>query len=490
MKEWQKLYSTLQKVSGEFEEIGDQIGGTAGEAIRLAGTIATSTIAMIDGIKTVTGAAAASMTALEKASVILAVIGAAIQVVTAITGMFKDNEEQLRAAADAAFEYDQALKRIAITKQYDLFDTIFGEDALGKFEAAVKIAEGALDSIKGQVEEINGTPANFADYLKQFGGGVSGFTKALSEWDKANGIEAVFDGRNGWNKLIGSGNHKIKTTRFNVGDYFNSDGSMTSDQLEALREWYDAYAAGLDDAEKKTIESLIATGEEYVEAVQTQKDYVQGMFGDLASSIADNMVEAFLATGNAAENLGDIVDDVVKNMAKNIVSNLIFDKVLNGLTDDVWALIQNDDYTGAAAMIRGAVDHITTMTPELVTAMESVGLAAGETIRQREGSSRGFEAMSQNSANELNGRFTAFQATSYETLQEARAIATETGNIRASMDILRSNSERMLNHLAGIERNTDRLEAIENSMASVKSDTRALKDSVDDIALHGVKLSR
>lgn len=52
VKEWQDLYSTLQKVDQEFTEIGDTVGGTIGEIIKAAGNITSSTLQMVDSIVT------------------------------------------------------------------------------------------------------------------------------------------------------------------------------------------------------------------------------------------------------------------------------------------------------------------------------------------------------------------------------------------------------------------------------------------------------
>ena len=80
----------------------------------------------------------------------------------------------------------------------------------------------------------------------------------------------------------------------------------------------------------------------------------------------------------------------------------------------------------------------------------------------RTASNKGLTSMSQDTANELNGRFTAIQG--------------HTFNINEGMKILQSNSEKALQHLAGIETNTARLEAIQNG--------------IEIITLKGVKLIR
>lgn len=103
IKEWQDLYSTLNECAGAFDDIGEAVGGTAGEIIKVAGQISTSTLSMINGIVTLAnssgqamaGTAAAASTAIqtvEKASVILAVISAALQIATTIANLFNDDE--------------------------------------------------------------------------------------------------------------------------------------------------------------------------------------------------------------------------------------------------------------------------------------------------------------------------------------------------------------------------------------------------------------
>ena len=77
--------------------------------------------------------------------------------------------------------------------------------------------------------------------------------------------------------------------------------------------------------------------------------------------------------------------------------------------------------------------------------------------------------MSQDTGNDLDGRFTAIQG--------------HTFNIAEGMNILKANSSQMLQHLAGIETNTKRLEAIENSIGSVKA-------GIDTINLKGITLKQ
>jgi hypothetical protein len=56
IKEWEDLYGALVECERSFEDIGDAVGGTVGKIIDAAGSIMTSTINIINGIKTLTDA--------------------------------------------------------------------------------------------------------------------------------------------------------------------------------------------------------------------------------------------------------------------------------------------------------------------------------------------------------------------------------------------------------------------------------------------------
>lgn len=105
IKEWEDLYSTLNECNNSFKEIGDTVGGVAGDIIKTVGGITGSTLQMVNGIvtlvtsssATMVGTAAAGATAIstmEKASVILTVISAAMSIAMAIVNLFNSDESK------------------------------------------------------------------------------------------------------------------------------------------------------------------------------------------------------------------------------------------------------------------------------------------------------------------------------------------------------------------------------------------------------------
>lgn len=101
IEEWKDLQDALQDCVSSFSEIGEAVGGVAGEIISATGSIASQTLGMINGIVQLVNMSATGMTAtagtaaeaismVEKASVILAVISAALQIVMAIVNLVKN----------------------------------------------------------------------------------------------------------------------------------------------------------------------------------------------------------------------------------------------------------------------------------------------------------------------------------------------------------------------------------------------------------------
>lgn len=108
------MYKTLQECEREFESIGDTVGGVAGEIISTAGSIMTASLSMINGIvqlvnMSATGiqgtatAAATAIQTVEKASVILTIISAAMSIAMQIVNLFNNDDkkqEEIEALQD------------------------------------------------------------------------------------------------------------------------------------------------------------------------------------------------------------------------------------------------------------------------------------------------------------------------------------------------------------------------------------------------------
>lgn len=166
IEEWKDLQDALKDCISAFEDIGDAVGGVAGEVISTAGSIASSTLSMINGIVQLVTMSSTSMTAtaatastaistVEKASVILAVISAALQIVMAIINavkgaMDKDNEKRIA---------ELTKKNEALDKSYEKLEKsiskAFSVDASNLIEQQNKLLEQKKANLKLMIAEEN-----------------------------------------------------------------------------------------------------------------------------------------------------------------------------------------------------------------------------------------------------------------------------------------------------------------------------------------------
>ena len=157
IKEWEDLYKTLNDVEKEFESIGDTVGGVVGDIISECGQFATSTLAMINGIvqltnmssESIKGTAVAGATAIstmEKASVILTVISAAMQIAMQIVNLFNSDASKQKEIERLQTQIDQLqweLDHQEIGKVQAQYGTAISRINKALAESRLELARGA-----------------------------------------------------------------------------------------------------------------------------------------------------------------------------------------------------------------------------------------------------------------------------------------------------------------------------------------------------------
>lgn len=134
-----ELEEQIGALTESITEVGNAIGGTAGEIISLIGDIGTFAITAMSGIKTAASTASESISAIEKASVILMVISAAIQLATKIASFFGPKDQEQYEKMKGNYEnlvkiWDKLIDR---KKEYISINT--GDDAVKAGQEALEI---------------------------------------------------------------------------------------------------------------------------------------------------------------------------------------------------------------------------------------------------------------------------------------------------------------------------------------------------------------
>lgn len=249
---------------------------------------------------------------------------AAGSMISMITNIIAQNKAANEAAAQSTWEYVEALKELNRERLLESAEGIFGTNDMAQLKAYGKIMRDARESANSALSEKI-TASNFGRDFSMLG-----------DYFGKNRFESITsDMRSGWQKFWGSSKNQISLVKSDIYDEF---GNIDVDKLSA---WYDAYSKGLSQKDKQFVEGLINDLQAYEEALQGMKDYISGIFGDLASDIADSMIESFKATGNAVADLEDVFDDLGETILKSLLQSMIMDKVLKEYEDKVFGLYED-----------------------------------------------------------------------------------------------------------------------------------------------------
>lgn len=409
IKKWQRLERTLGDIADGFEGIGDAVGGTTGEVISAAGEIATNAASMISSIVTLTESSAAAITttsttaasaikAVERASVILAIIQAVLTIATKIASLFNNDDEKQA-------EIDRLQGRIE-QLQWELDNA-----------NAIRLQENSFNAIQKVKDAYNdATKAILSAYGK-----LSPFGEAIVKRINAAKIEEKAI------KSIADAYSNLKYTDSNL--LGKNKFSDTRDKLNNLAEQQLLLQKQInaENDKKKTDKSKIKEWERQIqelgaEAAEVINEVVETIIGGTAEEIAkelgDAFIEAFLEGENAAKAWGEKVDEIVADIMKQMLVSKFVEERIGDIFDQYKSKWFKD---GVFVGIDGVIDSMGNFADDLNKVgeefqaiwdslpAETKELLGNAGAARQEATERGFQTMSQDTGDELNGRFTDIQ---------------------------------------------------------------------------------
>lgn len=473
IKEWEDLYKVLNECNKSFEEIGDTVGGVAGEIISAAGGIMTSTLSMINGIvqlvnMSATGmqvtstAAAKAISTVEKASVILTVISAALQVATAIANLFNNDDDKQKEIEHLQERIDQL--------QWELNN----QDVVRLQENEVK----AMDLLHNTVRETR----NEMLRLK------------LAANDVQGAFRTMFSSVGGNSELLAKSADKIAKAYANMG--YTADKALggakyeeANDQLKniAQQQLLIQDQINAEESKKKTDHGKIADWERQIEELGQQalaiinemvEDIIGGTSTDIANDLAEAFFDAFEAGEDAAEAWGDKVNDIVADVIKRMLIQKALEEPLGKVFDkykEKW--FKDGQFAGLDAVI-GSMEDFAADLNATRDNFEAVFNQLPDSLKElfqseaeREASQEGIATASQESVDELNGRMTAVQGHTYSINENTKMIVAHSAAILESVLNIETHTESI----------SRRMERVENSLSDVRS-------TVNDMAIKGIKV--
>lgn len=475
IKEWEDLYKTLQECEREFESIGDTVGGVAGEIISTAGSIMTASLSMINGIvqlvnMSVTGiqgtatAAATAIQTVEKASVILTIISAAMSIAMQIVNLFNNDDKKQEEIEALQDRIDQ------LQWELDNADIVRLQENSGKAVERVKRALSetykellrnkiAVNDVAGAWRLLFSNVSNNAELLQKTAEKLAtAYANIAYTADKALGGEKYSNAQEQLKNLA-------------------QQQLLIQEQIRNEEDKKDTDHGKIDEWNRK-IEEL---GSQAVAIINDMvEDIIGGSSSDIAKELGDAFFEAFQAGEDYAEAWGDKVKDIVADVMKRMLVSKFLEEPLGEIFDKYKAKwFKDGQFVGLDAVIQSMSGFASDLNavgadfakiwetlPESVKSMFEVTADA-----TREASQKGIATASQESIDELNGRATAIQGHTYSIAENTKIILSVVNMILQSV----LNIEKHAENMAG------RIESIENSV-------KETKDTVNDFALKGIKM--
>lgn len=383
---------------------------------------------------------------------------------------YEKNMERVNAVAEAKMQ----ARLEAIRAHYDELlggsGNIFGDDMLQGAQQYVQVLREIEH--RNQYAAARRAFGNKLDVEKILAGDYTGYNK-----------EAV-------DRAMGYNNEKItfRTDKTFLGlfDEYMSFKDL-SEQLgielydkygnlnaELAQKILDTYENELQPGEKEFLNQVIQDSEAYQEAMDGVANYISDLFGNVADGIADDFINSFLESGQAAVDFGSVVSDVAKQMVKDLVKSKIlaamdpFSEQINDIMTGDGS--QEEKVAQIMAVFASMQEVMDGLTPEIQALLEGYQqfFDLGD---DREGATKGIAQASQDSVDELNGRMTAVQGHTYSISENTKLLLENTQNILESVMHIEDNTGDMSSRLARVETETTRM-----------------RYTLDDLKQNGIKI--
>lgn len=383
-----KAEKDVVDIAGELtdaiKDVGAAVGGQAGEIISLIGDIGNFAVVSMNGVEAASQTASTAIQMVEKASVILAIISAAIQIATKIASMFKgESEEEKRK------EYIKHLNTII-----DIYDKI-----IEKQKESIRFGYGfsSIQAAKEAMNELN----NQTEQYKKIAQSAGSSKDSLSINYKDRFMEMLNDV-----KPLSFTLKQSSLTSLDTSDL----SKLTGKQLEYIRNNYKDIWAALNDEQQDALQAIIDAEKESKEIVDAWKEAITGVsYDSFYSEFIDTLSDMDSSAEDMANNFGDY-------LRKSILAAMVAKEFQSDIDNlyEMWVAAGDEKSDKGIEISEDEARKIKEEQKRIAEAMtkrrEEMDKTYGFDSTSSQDSTKGaFESMSQDTGNELNGRFTAFQ---------------------------------------------------------------------------------
>ena len=305
------------------------------------------------------------------------------------------------------------------------FNSLFG------IGGNAKEVQETIDRLTDRNETLQTAIENLTDEMKASKGmkSVESYREAVKYQEEVNkNYLQIAKKQAGYHKSHGSWQHYLKWTdemleharkATGMQDFSGTDSlwNLTPEQMKALRSdvwlWDIMESSGKGGYGERVTDKL----DDYIEQAGKLEELTDSLYEGLIGMSFDSMYDSFISSlMDMEKSAEDFADDISKYFMQAMLSNAIgeqfsdklrtwYDKFGEAMKDD--GTLDNNERKELMDEYMGYVDEAMKLRDELAAATGYDKISQESTSQSA--SSKGFQVMSQDTGEELNGRFTALQ---------------------------------------------------------------------------------
>lgn len=397
-----------------------------------------------------------------------AIVGGVTGIISGIVEAFTTREAEIHEFEQNRKDFLTEYQKLLVSIKNDDYETPFGSSELKRASDIGKM----LKELKQMYDDATlaelGALEGPMSYLVKDGKVMYGNSTIKNELESY--LDAV---RKEYNALEGM---LIKTldrsgfaNMFGFGDEFTALKDLAPElwgenglfNVEAARIFLDTNTQ-ITDEQRKQIENIIDLQDRYDEAMSEIDGMISNVFGNLSEDLTDIIFDSVRNGTDAWDEFGKKGSEIIDALGRQMVQELMVQAYLEQYREDLTNAFISGDSNKIAEVTNQIFDNMGLMlegASAAAAAWDANAEAMGfntDNISQ-EATTRGFQAMSQDTGDELNGRFTDIQG--------------KTSAINDAVQYIKSLTISQLQHTTSI---SETLAQIHNDTSLIEKHTREL----------------
>ena len=408
-------------------------------------------------------AGASAISTIEKASVILSVISASLQVATAIANLFNNDDKKQK-------EIERLQERIDQLKwELDNEDAIRLQERYG--DAVLRVRELYKEAYE-EVMNLHRAESQNATWFQRYA-----IIRNTRNEIYQKSVEKIADAyaKVDYTANKALGEDKYKNSRKQLENLAEQQ-LLIQKQIDEENRKKNNDQSKIDNW-KREIQELANEMAEIIN--EMMEDIIGTTAEDLASELGDAFFDAAAQGEDAMEAWHKKVNEIVKDIIKRMMITQflepaigkIFDKYKKIWFDEKGNFQGIDTVKNSANNFANDLNNAGEQFSQIYSALNQGMKNLFEDTAERQEESRGIATASQESVDENNARLTTIQGHTYSLVQ--------------GMSELNATSNQILARVTGIERNTDETN---NKLDNMNSRIRRIESSVDEIQTKGIRI--